>query len=72
LTLHGVTRPVLAVVKSDSHVYIGTTRIKQTTFGIQPITIGRGIVRVKDELEISFQVYTDASADHTLPYSKAR
>jgi len=32
-------------------------RIKQTEFGIQPIKIGGGVVRVKDELEISLRVY---------------
>jgi len=58
LTLHGATRPVIVEVTRDGKAYVGTVRIKQTDFGIQPIKIGGGIVRVKDELEINFNVYT--------------
>ena len=58
LTLHGVTRPVSVDVTRQNDAYVGTVRIKQTEFGIQPIKIGGGIVRVKDELEISFRMYT--------------
>jgi hypothetical protein len=58
LTLHGVTKPVSVDVTRQNDAYVGTVRIKQTAFGIQPIKIGSGVVRVKDELEISFRVYT--------------
>ena len=61
LTLHGVTKPVSVDVtrqKDAKDAYVGTVRIKQTEFDIQPIKIGGGVVRVKDELEISFRVYT--------------
>jgi hypothetical protein len=58
LTLHGVTKPVSVEVTRQNEAYVGTVRIKQTEFGIQPIKIGGGVVRVKDELEISFRVYT--------------
>jgi hypothetical protein len=58
LTLHGVTKPVSVDVTRQDDAYVGTVRIKQTEFGIQPIKIGGGVVRVKDELEISFRVYT--------------
>jgi polyisoprenoid-binding protein YceI len=60
LTLHGATRPVTVEVTRESDAYIGSARIKQTDFGIQPIKIGGGIVKVKDELEIGFRVYTMA------------
>ena len=58
LTLHGVTKPVSVDVTRQNDAYVGTVRIKQTEFGIQPIKIGGSLVRVKDELEISFRVYT--------------
>ena len=58
LTLHRVTKPVSVNVTRQNDAYVGTVRIKQTEFGIQPIKIGGGLVRVKDELEISFRVYT--------------
>jgi polyisoprenoid-binding protein YceI len=58
LTLHGVTKPVSVDVTRQNDAYVGTVRIKQTEFGIQPIKIGGGVVRVKDEREISFGVYS--------------
>ena len=58
LTLHGVTKPVSVDVTRQNDAYVGTVRIKQTEFGIQPIKIGGGVVRVKDELEIGFRVCT--------------
>ena len=61
LTLHGVTRPVTVDVKHEKDAYVGTARIKQTDFGIQPIQIGGGVVKVKNELEIRFEVYTEAA-----------
>jgi polyisoprenoid-binding protein YceI len=60
LSLHGVTKPVAVDVRIENDAYVGTARIKQTDFGIQPIKIGGGVVKVKDELEIQFQVYTAA------------
>ena len=60
LTLHGVTRPcvvpVRATLTEDSLTVEGATTIKQTDFGIQPVTAAGGTVRVKDQLEISFTV----------------
>ncbi len=58
LTLHGATKPVVVDVTRDHDTYVGTARIKQTDFGITPIRIGGGVVKVKDLLDISFQVYT--------------
>src|ERR1700693_3087569 len=57
LTLHGVTKPVSIDVTRQNDAYVGTVRIKQTEFGIQPIKIVGGVVMVKDELEISSRVY---------------
>ena len=45
-------------VTRENDAYVGAVRIKQTEFGIQPIKIGGGVVKVKDELEIHFQVFT--------------
>ena len=58
LTLHGVTRSLTLDVTGERGAYAGSVPIKQTDFGIQPIKIGGGVVKVKDELEISFRVYT--------------
>ena len=58
LTLHGATRPVTVDVKHENIAYVGMIRVKQTDFGIQPIRIAGGVVKVKNELEIRFQVFT--------------
>ena len=56
LTLHGVTHPVtMSVALANGH-YTGAVKLKQTDFGIQPIKIAGGSVKVKDEVEISFDI----------------
>jgi polyisoprenoid-binding protein YceI len=57
LTLHGATRPLTLDVRRERGAYVGTVRIKQTDFGIQPIRVGGGLVTVKNELDIQFEVY---------------
>ena len=56
LTLHGVTKPVSIVVKRSGDSYVGEAVIKQTDFSIKPITVGGGLVKVKNELEIAFRI----------------
>jgi hypothetical protein len=36
--------------------YRGSSRFRQTEFGMTPITIGGGAVKVKDEVRIEFDV----------------
>jgi hypothetical protein len=60
LTLHGTTKSIMVSVVREKGAYVGDVRIKQTEFGIHPIKIGGGLVKVQDELDISFQVYTVA------------
>ena len=56
LTLHGVTRPVgMSVAFTGGH-YTGKVILKQTDFGITPIKIGGGAVRVKDPVAIVFEI----------------
>jgi len=56
LTLHGVTKPVAVTVQQAGEPYTGHTSIKQTDFGIKPITVGGGLVKVKNEVELDFQI----------------
>jgi polyisoprenoid-binding protein YceI len=60
LTLHGTTRPVTTrvelSVKDPSLTATGTARIRQTDFGMKPVTAGGGTVRVKDEVDVVFRV----------------
>jgi len=39
--------------------YAGTTKVRQTAFGIKPISVA-GVVNVKDELEITWRVVARA------------
>lgn len=56
LTLHGATKPVIVAVKRNNGAYAGHVTISQTDFGITPISVAGGFVKVKNELEIDFQI----------------
>jgi polyisoprenoid-binding protein YceI len=60
LTIRSTTKPVTASVamKVDGATLTATGKftIKQTDFGIKPISAGGGAVKVKDELTINFTI----------------
>ena len=56
LTLHGQTRPVRVDVQGAGGHYRGTARLLQTQFGMVPVSIGGGAVKVKDEVRIEFEI----------------
>jgi polyisoprenoid-binding protein YceI len=58
LMLHGQTRPINVRVLSNQLHYRGSTTLKQTEFGIKPITVAGGTIKVKDEIRIDFDVVT--------------
>jgi polyisoprenoid-binding protein YceI len=56
LRLHGRVRSVTAaVVERDGH-YLGSLALKQRDFGIEPISIAVGTVKVKDALKLEFDI----------------
>jgi polyisoprenoid-binding protein YceI len=56
LTLHGRERPVsFEVVLKENH-YRGSVPLKQTDFGMTPVTVAGGTVKVKDELKVEFEI----------------
>jgi polyisoprenoid-binding protein YceI len=57
LSLHGVTKPVSLTVKRTGDSYTARTVLKQTNFGIKPISVAGGVIKVKDEVEIEFQIF---------------
>lgn len=57
LTLHGVTRPVEFRVMKEGDRYQGTASLKQRDFGITPVSVAGGTVKVKDELRLTFEVW---------------
>lgn len=58
LTLHGVTRPIDMNVSFSAGHYTGKVTLKQTDFSITPVKIAGGAVRVKDPIEIVFEIVT--------------
>jgi YceI-like domain len=56
LSIHGKTQPVKFAVERREGRYRGTVTLKQRDFGIQPISIAGGAVKVKDELKVEFDI----------------
>ena len=56
LTLHGETRPVTVTVREQSGHFTGSASFRQTEFGIQPVKVAGGTVKVKDEVHIVFDI----------------
>ncbi len=56
LSLHGKKEPVAVEVSFQDGHYRGSATLKQSAFGIEPIRIAGGTVKVKDELKIEFDI----------------
>ena len=57
LTLHGQTHPIdVDVTRASANGFDGSAVVRQTAFGITPIKIAGGTVRVKDDVKVSFAV----------------
>ena len=58
LALHGETHPATAEVsRTDGH-YTGSATLSQREFGIKPISIAGGTIKVKDQIKIEFDIVT--------------
>ena len=56
LTVHGQTRPASVQVRDSSGHYTSSLVLRQSEFGIKPIKIAGGTIRVKDEIRINFDI----------------
>jgi polyisoprenoid-binding protein YceI len=56
LDLHGQTHPISFEVVLKDGLYQGTAVLKQTGFGIAPVKIAGGTVKVKDEVKVAFSI----------------
>lgn len=56
LTIHGRTRTVTVHATAQGGRYHGSVNLRQRDFGIEPIRIAGGTVKVKDELKIEFDI----------------
>ncbi|PYS32282.1 MAG: hypothetical protein DMG14_34920 [Acidobacteria bacterium] len=62
LTIRGRTQPAIIPVAlkrlpDGTYQAAGQYKFKQTTFGIKPIQLAGGTVKVKDELQIEFELF---------------
>ena len=58
LTLHGQTRVVAVEARETGGHYLRSSRFKQTDFGIKPVKVAGGTIRVKDEIRIELRAET--------------
>jgi polyisoprenoid-binding protein YceI len=56
LTLHGQTHPVKLDVERHDGRYRGSARLRQSEFGIKPVTVAGGTIKVKDEVRVEFEI----------------
>ena len=56
LDLHGQTHPVSFEVALNDGSYQGSAVLKQTAFGITPVKVAGGTVKVKDEVKVAFTI----------------
>jgi polyisoprenoid-binding protein YceI len=56
LTLHGQTHPVKVDVQGERGHYRGSTSLRQKDFGITPVSIAGGSVKVKNEIRVEFEM----------------
>lgn len=58
LELHGQIHPLTVRVFHQNSRYTGSTTLRQSDFGMTPISVVGGTVKVKDELSIDFDIVT--------------
>jgi polyisoprenoid-binding protein YceI len=56
LGLHGKDHPITFEVTLKDARYRGSATLKQTDFGITPVTVAGGTVKVKDEVKVDFEL----------------
>lgn len=56
LTLHGVSRELDMAVSFANNRYTGSVKLKQSDFGITPVKVAGGTVKVKDEIEVRIEI----------------
>jgi polyisoprenoid-binding protein YceI len=56
LDLHGQAHPISFEVALKDGLYQGSAVLKQTGFGITPVKVAGGTVKVKDEVKVAFSI----------------
>jgi len=56
LTLHGATQSLTVTAEQKDGRYLGVTGLRQRPFGMVPISVAGGTIKVKDEMRLEFDV----------------
>jgi polyisoprenoid-binding protein YceI len=56
LALHGKDHLIAVEVTLKDERYRGSATLKQTDFGITPVTVAGGTVKAKDEVKVEFDI----------------
>ena len=56
LTFHGQTHPLKVDVEREQGRYRGSARLRQSEFGITPVKVAAGTIKVKDEVRVEFEI----------------
>ncbi|HTP32278.1 MAG TPA: YceI family protein [Candidatus Acidoferrales bacterium] len=56
VVIHGQSRPIEVDVRESGGHYRGSALLKQSQFGIKPVKVAGGAIRVKDEIRIEFDI----------------
>lgn len=56
LELHGVSRSISFEVTGGPDLYHGGVKLSQSDFGIKPVSVAGGTIKVKDQLDLEFDV----------------
>ncbi len=56
LTAHGVSRTINFDANREGELYSGHLSLKQTDFGMKPISLGAGIIHAEDLADIDFKI----------------
>ena len=56
LELHGASRSISFEITGGPEVYHGGVKLNQSDFGIKPVSIAGGTIKVKDRLDLEFEV----------------
>jgi len=56
LTFHGQTHPLKVDVEREQGRYRGSARLRQSEFGITPVKVAGGTIKVKDEVRVDFEI----------------
>jgi len=64
LSLHGTVKPIVVPlqveVRGETLTGTGKLVVKQSDFGIQPTSAGGGLVKVEDEVPVTFRIVARA------------